>query len=153
VRSAEGRRRQEDREGPGRVLDEDVAVGQRPVQEALRVALVDVDVTEARRSEEPAVGDRAGGDEDRDRQGGSAQRRPPPRGLGAPELHPATPGAEEAAARAAEEEPGPEAEAGEAAGEAGPSPAAEPWSSRWAAGARSSSAAAGARGSSRTAPA
>ena len=74
VRGAEGGRRQEDGERAGRVLDEDVAVGQRPVQEPLGVALVDVDVAEPRRAEEPAVGDGAGGEVDRDRDERGAQR-------------------------------------------------------------------------------
>ena len=72
---AERGRRQEDREGAGRVLDEDVAIGQRPVQELLGVALVDVDVAEARRAEEAAVGHGAGGEVDRDRDERGAQRR------------------------------------------------------------------------------
>src|SRR5205823_6541010 len=48
-------------------LDEHVAVGQVPVQEALGVALVDVDVTEAGRAEQPSVRDCAGRQEDRRR--------------------------------------------------------------------------------------
>jgi len=75
VRRAEGGRRQEDRERTRRVLDEDVAVGQRSVQQPLRVALVDVDVAKARRAEEPAVRDGACGDVDGDRDKRGAQRR------------------------------------------------------------------------------
>ena len=60
-------RRQEDGEGPGRVLDEDVPVGQRAVEELLRVALVHVHVPEAGSAEEPAVGHGARGQEQRNR--------------------------------------------------------------------------------------
>jgi len=60
VAGAERRRRQKDGEGAGRVLDQDLAVGKRPVQELLRVTLVDVQVSEAGSTEEPAVGDDAG---------------------------------------------------------------------------------------------
>jgi len=65
MRSPERRRRHEDRERTRRVLDEHDAVGLVPVQEALGVALVDVDVAEAGRAEQPAVRDCAGRQEDR----------------------------------------------------------------------------------------
>ena len=71
----EGGRRHEDRKGAGWVLDEDVAIGQRPVQELLGVALVDVDVPEAGRASQPAVGDGAGDEVDRNRDERGAQRR------------------------------------------------------------------------------
>src|SRR5205807_10455118 len=57
-----------------RVLDEHVAVGQMPVQEALGVALVDVDVAEAGRAKQAAVRDRAGREEDRHRHEPGEQR-------------------------------------------------------------------------------
>ena len=65
--SPEGGRRQEHGEGPGRILDEDVPVGQRAVKQLLRVALVHVHVPEARSAEEPAVGNGARGQEQRNR--------------------------------------------------------------------------------------
>src|SRR5207342_14109 len=80
-------------------LDEDVAVGQLSVQEALRVALVDVDVTEPGGPEEPTVGDGAGGDEDGQRYERSTQRVPHARRLEA-RLHAATAAVEAEAARA-----------------------------------------------------
>jgi hypothetical protein len=79
VAGAERGRRQEDRERAGRVLDEDVAVGQRPMQQLLGVPLVDVNVAEPGRAEEAAVGNGAGDEVDRDGDERGAQRRLHPR--------------------------------------------------------------------------
>ena len=73
---AEGSRRQEDREGARRVFDEHVPIGQRPVQELLGIALVDVQVAEPRRPEQAAVGDGASRQENRNRDDCGAQRHP-----------------------------------------------------------------------------
>ncbi len=100
VPRAERGRRHEDRKRSRRVLDEDVAVRQLPVQELLRVALVDVHVPKPRGTEEPAVGDRAGGDEDGHGNERSTQRVPHARRLEA-RLHAATAAVQAVAARAA----------------------------------------------------
>jgi uncharacterized membrane protein YgcG len=71
---AERGRRQEDRERSRRILDEDVPVGQRPVEQVLGVALVDVDVAEPRGAGKAAVRNSAGGEVDRDRYERGAQR-------------------------------------------------------------------------------
>jgi len=67
VLGAEGRRRQEDRERARRGFDEDIPVRQRAVKQLLRVALVDVQVTEARGPEETAVRYRTRGQVNRSR--------------------------------------------------------------------------------------
>jgi hypothetical protein len=99
VARAEGRRRKEDGERAGRVLDEDVAVGEISVQEPLRVALVDVEIAKAGGAEQAAVRDGARGQVERNRDRGGPQRR----------TQVAIPGQEAVGARAAEEAAVPEA--------------------------------------------
>src|SRR4051812_21846897 len=136
---AESGRRHEHGERARRVLDEGVAVRQRPVQEALGVALVDVQVAKARGAEEPAVRDRASGEEDRCSGEGGQERISPPRGHAERLLHLVTgPAAARAAARAegaAARSEGAEAARPEGAAEEPPAAAAAPCP--WSSGSRS----------------
>src|SRR5207253_10595759 len=76
VRRTERGGREEDRKRTGRVLHEEVAIGNTAVEDDLRKTLVEVDVTKACRPEESAVRNRAGGEVDRRRDGRRAQREP-----------------------------------------------------------------------------
>jgi hypothetical protein len=74
------RGRDQDRERARRILDEDVAVGNPPVEQALRVLAVETDVAVLAPAEEPSLRDRRRQDverrdEGRRAQGGSQIRR------------------------------------------------------------------------------
>jgi len=60
VRCGRGGGWQEDRERAGRILHEEVPVGDVPVEQRLRVALVEVDVAKPSRTKQAPVRDRAG---------------------------------------------------------------------------------------------
>ena len=74
VRRAEGGRREEDRQRTGRILHEEIAVGNAPVEDCVGKALVEMNVAKARSAKEPAVGDGAGPDVERDRGSREPQR-------------------------------------------------------------------------------
>ena len=74
MRRAEGRRREEDRQRAGRILHEEIAVGNAPVEDCVGKALVEMDVAKSRGAKEPAVGNGAGPDVDRDRGSREPQR-------------------------------------------------------------------------------
>ena len=74
VRRAEGGRREEDRQCAGRILHEEIAVGNASVEDCVGKALVEMNVAKARSAKEPTVGDDAGPDVERDRGSREPQR-------------------------------------------------------------------------------
>lgn len=136
----QNRGRKKDREGAGRILDEDVAVRKVPAQEAVGVEAVQVDVPIPLGPKEAPVGNRAGREEDRRRQAGDPRCQTqldrafwPPTSQ-AERAAGVVAGGPEAAARAAEEaEGGPGAAgaarpAGAAASASDSSASSSPWS-------------------------
>jgi len=70
------RGRGEERDRPGRILDEDVAVGQPPVEQRVAVLAVQVQVAELRAAEEPAARHRERAQEQRGRERRHPQGKP-----------------------------------------------------------------------------
>ena len=67
MRRPESGRRKEDRQRTGRILHEEIAVGNAPVEDCGGKALVEMNVAKARSAKEPAVGNDAGPDVEGDR--------------------------------------------------------------------------------------